>query len=75
MNKTAFKKLIDDNRDKFVCLTLEDFTIRRDYPHTALCIVWNTGIGRKTVLKTMRGKSTDLKCKEELSKYQKWMQS
>lgn len=74
MKKIEFKKLIERNRDKFICLTLEDATIRRDYNHTALCIIWNTGIGSRTTLKTMRGKPTDLKCQEELNKYKRWIQ-
>lgn len=75
MTKKDFKKLIADNIDNFSCLVLDDATIRYGYPHTALEIRWK-GLdinSRKTVIKLMRGKVTDLKNINVLEKYKAWL--
>ena len=75
MTKKEFKKLIADNIDNFSCLVLADATLRYNSPHTALEIRWK-GLdvnSRKTVVKTVRGKITDLKSIDLLEKYKAWI--
>mgnify|MGYP003648634705 CR=1 FL=1 len=73
MTKKDFKKLIDEHKDIFRCLVLNDATIRYGHPHTSIEICWNANNNARTVVKNMRGKQTDLKCIDELEKYKAWM--
>ncbi|MCP4051464.1 MAG: hypothetical protein GY739_00120 [Mesoflavibacter sp.] len=75
MRKKEFKQLIAENIDNFSCLVLADATLRYNYPYTALEIRWK-GIdinSRKTVVKTMKGRMTDLKNIDLLEKYKAWI--
>lgn len=74
MTKRQFKQLINEHRDIFRCIVLNDSTLRRDHPHTNIEICWNAHNNARTVVKTMRGKTTDLKCIQELEKYKAWLQ-
>lgn len=73
MNKKEFLELINNHRDKFNCVVLQDQTTRYGFYHCAVVIIWKGGIGNYTTVKTMRGKTTDDRCKEELAKYKKWL--
>lgn len=72
MNKKDFQELIKNNIDKFVGVYIDGATIRLWYPHVVIIVRWNTGIGHKTTIKTMRGLHSDLKNQKELSKYINW---
>lgn len=71
MNKKEFLELIENNKDKFKGLLLEDATLRYGYPHCAIKIFWH-GTIEKSYVKVLRCKHTDLKALNELNKYKRW---
>ena len=71
MNKKDFQALILKNKDIYTCLSIDDATVRDDYPHFCIKICWK-GSFNGTRVHTGRGKVEDLKAIEALAKYQKW---
>lgn len=76
MNKKEFQELIKKHKKNYSCLALCDATIRHGFPHTALEIRWK-GFdinSRKTVVRCMRGRTTDLKNLIIKNKYLKYIE-
>lgn len=73
MRKVDFLKLIEENKDIFKCLILNDASVTNQSKHTSIEICWHNQNNQKTPIKVMRGGITDLRCVDELEKYKKWL--
>lgn len=73
MTKRDFQEIISENKVIFHALVLEDATVTCVSNHSAIEIVWKGHHGSNTVVRTLRGKTTDLKIKEIFAKYETWL--
>lgn len=73
MNKREFVELVESNRDIFRCLVLYDASISSSHSKfVGVGIKWNN-VHILTEVKVMRGTTDDLKAKEELNRYKKYI--
>lgn len=72
MNKKEFIKLIQDNIDKFVCITIFDASLSSAHTtFSGVHIVWKNSFN-KTVLVELRCKKNDPRILKEKEKYTRW---
>lgn len=71
MTKKEFADLLTSHMDKFVCLVINDSTLRYGYPQCNISIVWKNTTHKSTV-KELRGKVNDVKNLVALDKYKRW---
>ena len=71
MTKKEFANLICTNKDKYQCLSLDNYTQRAGTDRWGLVIIWNTGFN-KTLVCSGFGNTSSFNAIENYKKYKKY---